>query len=171
MILYELFELIGYLLRSNSWLINQTHNWLCRLHIPRFMLSISIGSRFHSIPGLDSILGTKLIRVASVLDEVRITSYFGLREGLKEKEPTLVYLIWANEMVSVGEDDFWSKRRVGKIILKLSCIPSVESFEKVYCGPKSNIICLSYGPFKINGSAGQDPCDYGFLILGFFLCF
>ncbi|KAL9432760.1 hypothetical protein AB3S75_027725 [Citrus x aurantiifolia] len=48
--LYKLFELIRF------------------PHIPMFVLSLSIGSWFHSIPGLDSILGTKLIRVASVLD-------------------------------------------------------------------------------------------------------
>ncbi|KAH9686215.1 hypothetical protein KPL70_014290 [Citrus sinensis] len=56
----------------------------CGVHIPRFVLSISIGLRFHSIPGLDSILGTKLIRVMSVLDGIRIN--WGPKFNQKEAE-------------------------------------------------------------------------------------
>ena len=40
----------------------------------KFCTLMSIGSRLHSISGLESILGTILIRVASVLDRVHIKS-------------------------------------------------------------------------------------------------
>ena len=57
--------------------------------------------------------------VQVILDEFNsnsISKRLIFKMGLKEEEPVLVYLIWANV---IGDDKFLSKRRAIKSILRL----------------------------------------------------
>ena len=60
--------------------------------------------------------------VQATLDESNTNSICKrpmFKMDLKEEEPALIYLIQANEVVGIGEDDFLSRRRARKTILKL----------------------------------------------------
>lgn len=110
---------------------------------------------------------------SSYMDEFNLNSICKrpiFKIGLKEEEQTLVYVIQANEVASIGENDIWSKRRVGKknskvVVPFLTLRPSKQNIMGLNPTLHAQVIdCLKSVALQTRAHV-----SLGFYIKGFFM--